>query len=106
MRTGHLVEFNMWRDTVRVINKPARIHVSGAQESLSEPIAKEDAKCVYRTSGINIYSIFLITVQHEVRSLIHLNVVAVHLIVCRPIPERLDGEHTSALPVKMRRGSP
>ncbi len=66
MRTCHLEKFHMWRDTVRVINKRARIHVLGAQNFLSEPIAKEDAKCVYHASGINIYRIFLITVQHEV----------------------------------------
>ena len=106
MRTCHLEKFHMWRDTVRVINKLTGIHVSGAQDVLSKPIAKEDAKCVYHAIGINIYRIFLIVIQHQVRSLIQPNVSAVHLIVCGPTPERLDGEHPSALPVIIRRGSP
>ena len=66
MRTCHLEKFHMWQGTVRVINKLKGIHVSGAQDFLSEPIAKEDAKGVYHARGINTNRIFLITVQHEV----------------------------------------
>ena len=56
MRTGHLEKFHVWRGAVPGHRQACtRIHVSGAQDFLSKPIAKEDAKCVYHASGINIY---------------------------------------------------